>query len=68
MSNVTRVHGEVKYISEDKSKGMFKEEETLQEREFSNPVAIDIQAGDQGVFVRVEPPNSDPVNIFHKKR
>ena len=68
MSNVTRVNGEVKYISEDKSLGMFKEEETLKEREFTNPVSIDIQAGDHGVFIKVEPPNQDPIIIIHNKK
>ena len=68
MSKATRVNGEVKYISEDKSLGMFKEEETLKEREFTNPVAIDIQAGDHGVFIKVEPPNMDPIIVVHKKR
>ncbi|MEX2514962.1 MAG: hypothetical protein WD335_02410 [Candidatus Paceibacterota bacterium] len=45
----------------------FREGESSPEHEFTNPVGIDIQAGGDGVLVSVEPPNSDPVVIFHEK-
>lgn len=66
MSNVSKINGEVKHISADKSEGSFIEEGTTNERLFTNPVAIDINAGNHGVFIKIQPPNSDPIFVVHK--
>lgn len=66
MSNVSRINGEVKHISADKSEGTLIEEGTLSERRFTNPVAIDINAGNHGVFIKIQPPEGDPVVVLHK--
>lgn len=55
-------------VSDDMIKGMFREDESSPEREFTNPVGLDIQAGNHGVFISVEPPNADPVVILHENK